>query len=178
MMRKIMLLHQLRLWESFIRRWVRLVDHMMCMCHHFRLTRNQLILWLEFVMSLPSIRDSPLLQEFLITSHAHHVYTHCIHYLYPMKTTPTGSLYDLLEEEPQQGDSLVYNGLEYCRSSSDIYSNCFTKRHFMPADLPSCLSIIIPKAHTLLSYYYCSDSGAMRLHRELVRGDLLHLLML
>ena len=165
-----MLLYQLRLWESSIGRWACLVDHMMCTCHHFRLTRNQLILWPEFVMSLPSIRDSPLLQGLLITSHTHHVYTHCTHYLYPMQTTPTGSSHDLLEEEPQQGDSVVYNGLEYCRGSSDVYSNCFTERHFMPTELPSCLFIVIPKAHALRSYYYCSDSGAMRLHRELVRG--------
>ena len=48
----------------------------------------------------------------------------------------------------------------------------------MPTELPSCLSIVIPKAHTLWSYYYCSDSGAMKLYRELVRGDPLHLLML
>ena len=48
----------------------------------------------------------------------------------------------------------------------------------MPTELLSCLSIVIPKAHTLRSYYYCSDSGAIKLHRELVRGDPHHLLML
>ena len=92
------------------------VDHMMFRYHHFRLTRNRLILWPEFVMSSASIGDSPLLQGLLLSSHSHHVYTHCTHRLYPMKTTPTGSSHDLLEEEPQQGDSLVYNGLDCCCS--------------------------------------------------------------
>ena len=144
----------------------------MCRCCHFRLTKNQLILWPEFVMSSPSIGDSPLLQGLLMSSHTHHVYTHCTHRLYPIRSTPTGSSHDLLEEEPQQGDSLVYNGLDYCSSSSDVNSNsnCFTERHFVPTELPSCLFTVIPKAHALPSYYYCSDSGAMRLHGELVRG--------
>ena len=48
----------------------------------------------------------------------------------------------------------------------------------MPIELPSCLSIIIPQAHTLRLYYCCSDSGAMKLHHEIVRVDPLHLLML
>ena len=138
--------------------------------YHLRLTRNQLILWPEFVMSSASIGDSPLLQGLLLSSHTHHVYTHCTHRLYPMKTTPTGSSHDLLEEEPQQGDSLVYNGLDYCCSSSDVNSNCVTERHFVPTELPSCLFTVIPKAHCLPSYYYCSDTRAMRLHGELVRG--------
>ena len=149
---------------------VSLLDHMMYRHYHFRLTRNQLILWPEYVMSLPSIRDSPLLQGLLISSHTHHVYTHCTHRLYPVNSTPTGSSHDLLEEEPQQGDSLVYNGLDYCHSSSDVNSNCFTERYFVPTELPSCLFTVIPRARALPSYYYCSDSGAMRLHGELVKG--------
>ena len=139
-------------------------------CYHFRLTRNQLILWSEFVMSSASIRDSLLLQGLVMSSPTHHVYTHCTHRVYPIKSTPTGSSHDLLEEEPQQGDSVVYNGLVYCRNSSDINSNCFVERYFMPTELPSCLFTVIPKARALPSYYYCSDNGAMRLHGELVKG--------
>ena len=101
---------------------VSLVDHMMFRCYHFRLTRNQLILWPEFVMSSASIRDSPLLQGLVMSSHTHHVYIHCTHRVYPIKSTPTGSSHDLLEEEPQQGDSVVYNGLVYCSNSSVIVS--------------------------------------------------------
>ena len=89
---------------------VSLVDHMMFRCYHFRLTRNQLILWPEFVMSSASIRDSPLLQGLVMSSHTHHVYTHCTHRVYPIKSTPTGSSHDLLEEEPQQGDSIIKYG--------------------------------------------------------------------
>ena len=165
-----MLLYQLRLWGSHNGRWVSLVDHMMCRCCHFRLTRNQLIVWPEFVMSSASIRDSPLLQGLMMSSHTHHVYTHCTHRLYPIKSTPTGSSHDLLEQEPQQGDSLVYNGLYYCRNSSDVDSNCFMQRHFVPTQVPCCLFTVIPKLHALPSYYYCSDTGAMRLHSELVKG--------
>jgi len=150
---------------------ISLVDHMM---HNlFRLTRNQLLLWPEFVMSSPSVRDSPLLQGLLISNPTHCVYTHCTHRLYPVKTTPINSSHDL-EEEAQRGDSLVYNGLDYCSNSSDVNSNCFTERHFVPTELPSCLFTVIPKAHALPSYYYCSDTGAMRLHVELVKGGSPH----
>ena len=125
------------------------------------------MLWPDLVMSPASIRDSPLLQGLVISGHTHHTYTHCTHRLYPMRTTPT---YDSCEDEPREGDHLVCNGLEYCSSSNDQVSTLYTERHFVPTELPRCLVMYIPKTQATPSYYYCSDTGAMGLHGEIIRG--------
>jgi len=126
-------------------------------------------LWPDLVMSPASIRDSPLLQGLVISSHTHHTYTQCTHRLYPMRTTPI-----YCEDEPREGDHLVYNGLEYCSSSSDQVSTCYTERHFVPTELPRCLVMCTPRAQATPSFYYCSDTEAMRLHGELIRGGYPH----
>ncbi|XP_065883636.1 chromatin-remodeling ATPase INO80-like isoform X2 [Dysidea avara] len=151
MMLRMMMLYHLRLWGS----------------HAKRLARSELVLWPDLVMSPASIRDSPLLQGLVISGHTHHTYTHCTHRLYPMRTTPT---YDSCEDEPREGDHLVCNGLEYCSSSNDQVSTLYTERHFVPTELPRCLVMYIPKTQATPSYYYCSDTGAMGLHGEIIRG--------
>lgn len=134
-----------------------------------RLSRSQLVLWPDLVMSPVSVRESPLLQGLVISSHTHHTYTHCTHRLYPMRTMPT---YD--SDEPHEGDHLVYNGLEYCSGRSDQVSTLCTERHFEPTELPRCFVMYTPRAQATPSYYYCSDTGAMWLHRQLIRGGSPH----
>jgi len=169
MMLKMMMLYHLRLWGSHAKRWVYTVCIFTpCMVLH-RLARNQLVLWPDLVMSPASIRDSPFLQGLVISSNTHHTYTHCTHRLYPMRTTP---IYN--EDEPREGENLVYNGLEYCSSSNDQVSTRYTERHFVPTKLPCCLVMYTPKAQATPSFYYCSDTGAMELHRELIRGGSPH----
>ena len=59
------------------------------------------------VVSINWGQSGPLLQGLLMSNHTHHVYTHCTHQLYPIRSTPTGSSHDLLEEESQQGTRLL-----------------------------------------------------------------------